>query len=354
MMSNIPDRYATLIKHKILLIAGLMTALVGLAVFSMHVGAYPLSVAQIISGITGHGEPAVRHIIIGIRLPRIIAALVAGACLAIAGTAMQNVLKNPLASPFTLGISQGAAFGAAFAIIFLGAGNIFVAGSGLMSIRASFLIVSCAFLGSMVTVIVLVGLATLREMSPAAIILAGVALGSFFGAATMLLQYFASDIQVASSIFWTFGDIGKAQWNHILIMSVMLSIAGILFAARGWHFNAILWGDDSAKSMGVNVTALRLVSLVMASLLTALVTAFLGIIGFVGLIAPHMMRMLIGQDHRYLFPCTALFGALLLLAADLLARTVMAPVILPVGILTSFAGVPMFLYLLIKRRGIGL
>lgn len=265
---------------------------------------------------------------------------------------MQNVLKNPLASPFTLGVSQGAAFGAAFAIIALNAGSVTAASDNEFLVRSPYLVVGSAFAGSLITVVVLVLLSTFRRISPAALILAGVALGSFFSAATMLLQYFASDIEVAAAVFWTFGDLGRAQWPQIGLMAVTAGIASLYFVVKRWRFNAMLWGDDSAKSLGVNVNSLRLVSLLLASLMTSVTIAFLGIIGFIGLVAPHVVRMVIGQDHRFLFPCAALFGALLLLVSDGLARTVMSPVVLPVGILTSFAGVPLFLYLLTKRRDI--
>ena len=349
---DVASQYAEYLKHKVFLLIGLAILLAVAAICSLKIGVYPLSIRQIISAIGGYENSCVQHVVLGIRLPRVLAAMLAGACLAIAGTAMQTVLKNPLASPFTLGVSQGAAFGAAFAIIILGAGSVFATGNESAMLPASCLIVGSAFAGSMITIIALVVLSSLRDMSPVALILAGVALGSFFGAATMLLQYFASDIQVVSAVFWTFGDLGKAQWSHIGLMSLLLGITSIFFMMKRWYFNAMLWGDDSAKSLGVSVVSLRIISLVLASLLTSVVVAFLGIIGFIGLVSPHIVKMVIGQDHRYLFPSAVLFGALLLLVSDVLARTVMSPVVLPVGILTSFVGVPVFLHLLIKHKEI--
>jgi iron complex transport system permease protein len=349
---DITSQHKKHIKRKVLLGLGLTVVLVTCAVCSLKIGAYPLSARQILSAIAGNENDAIAHVVWGIRLPRMLVALVAGACLAMAGASMQNVLKNPLASPFTLGISQGAAFGAAFAIIVLDAGNFFITGNEHFVIRSPYLVVVSAFAGSLITVIALIVLSALRDMSPAALILAGVAFGSFFGAATMLLQYFASDIQVAAAVFWTFGDLGKAQWTQIGFMALVMGAAAIFFTFKRWHFNAMLWGDDTAKSLGVNVRSLRLMSLVWASLLTSVTIAFLGIVGFIGLVAPHIVRMVVGQDHRFLLPYSALFGALLLLISDVFARTVMAPIVLPVGILTSFAGVPIFLYLLIRHREI--
>jgi iron complex transport system permease protein len=265
---------------------------------------------------------------------------------------MQNVLRNPLASPFTLGISQGAVFGAAFAIIVLGAGTAVVTGTERTAVSSPHIIVACAFAGSLITVTALVLLSSLRDLSPAALILAGVALSAFFGSATMLLQYFASDIQVASAVFWTFGDLRKAQWPQLATIAAAVAPPAAFFIWKGWHFNAMVWGDDTAKSLGVRVYALRLAALVLAALAASVATAFMGIIGFVGLIAPHAVRMIVGPDHRFLFPYAALAAGLMLLTADVLARTVMAPIVLPVGILTSFAGAPLFLYLLMKHGDI--
>ena len=168
----------------------------------------------------------------------------------------------------------------------------------------------------------------------------------------MLLQYFATDIEIASAVFWTFGDLKKARWPHLAGIAVVMLPAASYFLWRAWHFNAMVWGDDTARSLGVGVRSLRLSALVLAALAASVTTAFMGIIGFVGLIAPHIVRMVVGQDHRFLFPYSALAAGLLLLIADLLARTVMAPIVLPVGILTSFAGAPLFLYLLVKHRDI--
>ena len=351
-MPEIKQQYRAHIRRKILTGFVLFALLCMGTVCSLAIGSYSVSPAAIFGALFAGGEEIVRHIIWNIRLPRTVAAIIAGACLGSAGAAMQNVLKNPLGSPFTLGISQGAAFGAAFAIIILGAGSLLSGGDNLPAVRAPYIVVISAFLGSLLTVAALIILSTLRRLSPAALILAGVALSSFFGAATMLLQYFASDIQVAAAVFWTFGDLGKAQWKELGLMALALVPACAWFGWKRWHFNAMLWGDDTARSLGVNPYRLRLVALVLAALVSSVTTAFLGIIGFVGLIAPHMVRMVVGEDHRFLLPYSAMAGGLLLLLADALARTMMAPVVLPVGIVTSFAGVPLFLYLLLTHKGI--
>ena len=353
MAQTLKTQYAQHLRRKTIIMLGLVGLLCIVALCSLCIGAYPVTFAHVGRMIAGHAEEPIRHVLLSIRLPRAVAALLAGGCLGLAGVAMQNVLRNPLASPFTLGVSQGAAFGAAFAIIALGAGKASVTGPEQVIVYSPYIVVGMAFLGSLVTVTALLLLSAWRALSPASLILAGVALSSFFGAATMLLQYFAADLQVAAAVFWTFGDLGKAGWRELIVLSVVLLPAAAYFWWRRWDFNALLWGDNAAKGLGVNVTRLRLMSLILAALIASVTTAFLGIIGFVGLIGPHIMRMILGQDHRFLLPCSMLAGGLLLLVSDALARTVMAPVVLPVGILTSFAGVPLFLYLLVRRGGLG-
>lgn len=328
----------------------LLLGLFFLFLLSLKIGTYKITWPMLTNILASdNSEPLLTHVILQIRLPRAIAALVTGAALGCAGAAMQNVLRNPLASPFTLGVSQGAACGAAFAIIILGAGLPTTAGL-IPPYLAPYSIVLAAFVGALLTVAVLTLLAFFRDISPESMILTGVALSAFFGAVTMLLQYFATDIEVAGTVFWTFGDLGKARWRDLFLILALLLPALLYLWRQGWSFNALLWGDETAASLGVKVGSLRLKTLIISALLAAVTIAFLGIIGFVGLIAPHLMRPLVGQDYRYLIPYSALAGAVLLLAADLLARVVMAPVVLPVGILTSFAGAPLFIYLLARNR----
>jgi iron complex transport system permease protein len=350
--TSLKEQYAQHINRKRLVGCALVILIVVAVLFSLRTGAYPIGVRDLAAALVGRADGPTQHVFWNIRVPQVLAALLAGACLGLAGTAMQNVLRNPLASPFTLGISQGAVFGAVFAITVLGVGTVAATGPGRASPWLPHVIVGCAFAGSLITVGVLVLLSSLRALSPASLILEGVAISAFFGSATMLLQYFASDIEIASAVFWTFGDLKKAQWPQLAVIAVALLPTAAYFLWRGWHFNAMVWGDDTAKSLGIGVHSLRLTALVLAALAASVTTAFVGIIGFVGLIAPHMVRMVIGQDHRYLFPYSALTASLLLLVSDLLARTVMAPIVLPVGILTSFAGAPLFLYLLVKHRDI--
>jgi iron complex transport system permease protein len=348
--SNSAAQYHEHIRRKIFTGIILIILLVISSLAALKIGSYPLTVSQIFSTIQGNGNEITGHIIWNIRLPRLFAALIGGASLALAGTIMQNVLRNPLGSPFTLGVAQGAACGAAFAIIVLGAGSVTAQAANAIVMQSTLTVVLSAFTGSLITISILMILSAIKELTPAGLILAGVALSAFFSALTMLLQYFASDIEVAAAVFWTFGDLGKAGWSNLIVMAIILIPAVIYFGIKRWAFNAMLWGDDTAKSLGINTYRLRLTALMLAALISAVTTAFLGIIGFIGLIAPHIVKMIIGDDHCFVIPLSAIAGAILLLFADIAARLIMEPVILPVGILTSFAGVPVFFYLLMTRK----
>ena len=246
------------------------------------------------------------------------------------------------------GISHGAAFGAALAIVALGAGQ-FYSMEGQLIIKTPYIVPLFAFIGGLISTFVVVALAKLRNLTPGAMILAGVAMASVFSAATMLIQYFAEDVKIAAIVFWTFGDLGRTVINEVLAMTIIAMPILSYFAYRSWDFNATMNGDDVAISLGVNPKRLRLESLILASFITALCVSFVGIIGFIGLVAPHMVRMILGDDHRFLIPLSGVTGALLLLAADTVGRTIISPQVLPVGIITAFMGTPLFIYLLIRR-----
>lgn len=317
---------------------------------ALTVGSSEMTITEAFKGILGSDDGIGSTIIWRIRLPRIATAMIAGAGLAAAGACMQTTLRNPIGSPVTLGISQSAAFGAAFAVVILGAGSL---GSGMMDSVVNenlYLISICAFLASMISTGVIILLARFKRASPESMILAGVAMGSLATAGTTAIEYFADDVQLSSIIFWTFGDMGRTGWSEVTMMSIVIVPALIYFTFNGWRFNALDAGEDTAKSLGVNTERLRLAGMGAASLVTAFIISFVGIIGFLGLVVPHIVRKMIGGDQRFLIPASSLAGAVLLLAADTAARTVIAPVVLPVGILTSFLGAPLFIYLVIRGK----
>lgn len=317
---------------------------------SLSLGSSDLTMMEAFKGLIGRGDAVSETIVRRIRLPRVMTAIIAGAGLAASGATMQTVLRNPIGSPVTLGISQAAAFGAAFAVVVLGAGTIH---SGMVDAVVNnniYLVSLCAFAASMVSTGVIVLLARFKRASPESMILTGVAMGSLATAGTTAMEYFADDVQLSSIIFWTFGDMGRTGWEEVFLMLAVTLPAVIYFTWNGWRYNALDTGDETAKSLGVNTERLRLMGMGAASLVTALIISFVGIIGFIGLVVPHIVRKIIGADQRFLLPASALVGAVLLLVGDTVARTVISPVVLPVGILTSFIGAPLFIYLVIRGK----
>ncbi|MCL2403309.1 MAG: iron ABC transporter permease, partial [Coriobacteriia bacterium] len=283
-------------------------------------------------------------------IPQIITGVGVGIALAMAGGIMQNVLRNPLASASTLGIAQGASFGAAVAIVFFQAGVQLGAASAVThTITSPYLVVVFAFLGGIATTAVILLLARISGVSPTSLILAGVALSALFSAGTALIQYFADDIRIASIVHWTFGNLGRAGWTEIAIIFAFNAIAFLYFVYNRWNYNAIESGTSTAKSLGVNVDTTILVGMTMSTLISAVAIAFVGTINFIGLIAPHIVRRFIGNDYRFLIPCSALMGAIIILVADIASRMIASPAILPIGALTSFMGAPLFLYLIIRQ-----
>lgn len=341
--------YRQFLLRKWFVLAGLLALLIVIILFSLSVGSSGLDLPTIIGTLLGGGDKFSRSIIWNIRLPRIICGVVVGAALALAGCVMQNVLRNPLASASTLGVSQGASFGAAFALVYLDAGmQVNASAAGAVTITQPFLVTLFAFFGGILTTIIILGLSRLARVTPASMILAGVALSSMFTGGTTIIQYFADDVKVASVVYWTFGDLGRASWKEIGIIAGLLLPVFLYFLYNRWNYNAMESGAETAKSLGIHVDRLMLISMGFCSLITAVSVAFVGCISFVGLIAPHMVRRFTGNDHRFLLPASALAGAIILTLAELASRTVVSPSILPIGALTSFLGAPLFLYMIFR------
>lgn len=326
--------YRERIHKKLLLLFLLLGATLLLAVVAVARGTYDIPLSGVFSALTGNADGTVGVVITNIRMPRVIAAVICGWGLSLSGLCIQSLLKNPLGSPSTLGISQGAAFGAAVAIV--------VFGAGMISVTAF------AFGGAMAATLVVLVLSGLKRLSVEAVILAGVALSSLFVSATILIQYLATETQLAMVVFWTFGDVARSNWAEIGPMAAVVVLATVYLMAIRWDLNALASGEETAKGLGVNIERIRVTGMVAAALISALVTAFHGVIAFIGLIAPHMARRLVGDDHRLLIPFSSVLGALLLLTADTIGRILIGSGALPVGVITSFLGAPMFLYLLIR------
>ncbi|MGD6805382.1 MAG: FecCD family ABC transporter permease [Candidatus Bathyarchaeia archaeon] len=336
--------YTKYVGKKVLFITLCLVALVAVILVALCVGAAGLTLPEVFNQIVNQNGIAW-----SIRLPRVLVAVVAGAMLAIAGSVMQCLLKNPLCEPYTLGLSQAAAFGASFAIVILGAGSYYSNAKDAVVISNQYTVTICAFCFCMLSTFVILALTRLTKVSPEAIVLSGIVLGSIFSAGLTAVQYFANDVQIASIVHWTFGDLSRITWdNLILIVAVSVPIL-IYFMYNRWNYNAIDAGVDTANSLGVNVSRHVLVGMVLSSVLAATIVSLMGIIGFVGLLAPHMVRRVIGSDNRFVMPGAVVVGALILLVSDTLARNIISPLVLPVGVITAFLGGPLFLYILIRR-----
>lgn len=289
-------------------------------------------------------------IVLGFRLPRILLAVLTGMSLAVAGTVMQGLLRNPLVSPFTLGLSSAASFGAAVAIVIGPA----VLGTFLAGTGDDAFIIFMAFLSGWLSMFLVYGIARSRGTSQSMLILAGVVIGYIFQAGVLAMKYLSTNERLRDLVVWLMGGMWGASWNAVLILTPLCIVCFIVLELMAWDLNALSSGDDVAKSLGIDVEKLRLRGLLIATFASSCCLAFTGIIGFIGLMAPHICRMVIGNDHRYLIPCSALLGASILLVSDTIARTILSPVEIPVGIIMYLIGGFFFLFLILRGRGRGL
>ncbi|WP_353892867.1 iron ABC transporter permease [Proteinivorax hydrogeniformans] len=346
------NEYYRYIAKKWLFLVSLVIILLAAAIVSISVGSSGIPISEVLRALFGFSNEATSQTIVwNVRMPRVATAVSVGIALAMAGCVMQSVLRNPLASASTLGVSQGASFGASIAIVYFQAGaQISNASSASISVTNPYTVATWAFLGGISTTLVILMLSRVSGVSPAVMILAGVALSSMFTGATTLIQYFSDDDMVASIVYWTFGNLGRAGWKEISLIFILSVLAFFYFFLNRWNYNAMESGANTAKSLGVNVDRLILVSMSIATLISATAIAFVGTISFIGLIAPHIVRRFVGSDYRFLIPCSALMGGVIMLLADIASRMIKAPAILPIGAITSFLGGPLFLYLIIKQR----
>jgi iron complex transport system permease protein len=295
------------------------------------------------------GNPQAELIVVGFRLPRIFLAILTGVSLAVAGAVMQGLLRNPLVSPFTLGLSSAASFGAALAIV-IGPGMI----AGLFLINYDMFIVIMAFLFGWLSMLLVYWISRSRGTTQSTLILAGVVIGYIFTAGVMSLKYITNNEKLRELMIWLMGGMWGASWSAVLLLIPLVIICFILLERMAWDLNALSAGDDVAKNLGINVERLRLSGLMISTFAASCCLAFTGVIGFIGLMGPHICRMIIGSDHRYLIPCAGLMGAAILLISDTLARTIMSPVEIPVGIIMYAIGGVFFLFLIMRGRGRGL
>ena len=338
----------------ITVITALIVALCIMSIVCLFVGVANMSVSECFDALMGNSTPVRVRIIWVARMPRMLAAIVAGAGLAVAGLIMQTTLDNPMASPTTLGVSNAAVFGANLAIIVF-AGGFLNTGNNLSNFEVwvgnPLGTSATAFVFAALSVLLILGLCTLRAFSPNVVVLAGMAVGAVWTAATTFLQFYATDVNLSAAVVWSFGDLDRATYETVGIMLATVLVGVVFFILMAWKYNALLSGEATAKTMGVAVERLRFASLLLSSLITAVCISFLGVIGFVGVICPHVIKRLLGQDHRVTIPATLLSGSVLLLCADTLARTIGSGSALPVGAVTSMLGAPFFIAIIFFRKG---
>ena len=333
-------------------ILAMLVAVVVISVACLFVGSSNMSFEDALNALLGGGTGAQSRIIWKIRIPRVLAAIIAGAGLSVAGLVMQSTLSNAMASPSTLGVSNAAVFGANLSIIVF-AGGFLSTGHNVSSFDVGanpYATSVLAFVFSTASVLLILGLCTVRSFSPNVVVLSGMAIGSVWTAATTVLQFYATDVGLSAAVVWSFGDLARATYRTDAIMAAVVLVGFVFFMLMSWKYNALLSGEATAKTMGVHVEALRFVSLLLASVITAVCVSFLGIIGFVGIICPHVTKKLLGQDHRVTIPVSCLMGSLLLVLADTLSRSLGSGSALPVGAITSLLGAPFFIAIIFSRK----
>ena len=366
--TSINNAYAKMQSQKIAVIVVTVILLILAMIFAAASGSVYIPPSDIIAVLLNSVFPGITDsavnentamILFNLRMPRILLAALAGVCLALAGAVMQALLRNPLVSPFTLGLSSAASFGAAFMIVLgplvLGAlykSTVYLFGYTLS--MNSVLMILSAFVFGWMSVSIIYMLAHSRGTSQSIIILSGVVIGYIFQAGLLAMQYISSDESLRDIVIWLMGGMWGASWQAVIILFPIALICFLLMEMRAWDLNTLSAGDDVAKNLGIDVAKFRIQGLLIVSFGASACLAFTGVIGFVGLMAPHICRMVIGNDNRYLIPCAALAGALILVVSDTLARIVLAPVELPVGIIMYLIGGVFFIYLIVKGRGAGL
>lgn len=328
--------------RKILAVLALVVILVGAFLLANIVGSVPLTVQEVIQGTFAPSSVDEETYIVlwRLRLPAATMAVLIGAALALAGAQMQTILDNPLAEPFTLGISAAAAFGGAAVIVL----NVAILPN------AQFNLALVAWISAMCAVAVVIGASVWRGAGAESMILLGIALVFLFQALLALMQYRANAEALQQIVFWTMGSMGRATWtgNAIILGALCLAIPFVVI--NSWKLTALRLGDARAAAMGINVKALRISTLIVVSLLAATAVAFAGVIGFIGLVGPHLARILVGEDQRYFIPAAMAAGAMLLTVSHAVSLMIIPGLAIPIGIITSLIGVPFFVILLFTRR----
>jgi len=340
------------VRRKQVILASLIFLTFILIPLSIWLGYYKASIPEVLRVLFMPDNSPLSTVVWDLRLRRVLAAIVVGAVLGGAGAAVQAIVRNPLASPFTFGLSFAASLGVAVALLILHGG---VLQRYQIYVYNPFVVSMSAFAFSLIQVLVVLLLAYKAKLSAGSLVLSAIATSFAYQAVLYLLQYFyLNEVLVSTVVFWTFGDLGRISWEELRLVAATSALLVIpYFIYRSMDYDLIVGGDELAKSSGVSPERLRVETTVIAALGTALATSFVGVIGFVCLLAPHATRLLVGGGHRYLMPTSMVMGSLILLLSDTLGRTIISPTVIPVGIMTSLLGVPLLVYLLIRGDGYG-
>lgn len=335
--------YRGLVRRKRLLLVFVGFALIASVLLDLALGPASYRPAEVLRAVVNPASvpDPLRVVLWEIRMPVALMAVAVGAALSLAGAQMQTILNNPLASPFTLGISAAASFGAALGLAF---------GIKLLPVAVDYIVPLNAFAMALVSAMLIHLLSTRRGVTAETIVLLGIALVFTFNAMLALVQYLATEQAVAAVVFWTMGSLTKATWTKLGIVSAAIVVMLPIFARRVWQLTALRLGDEKAASFGIDVPRLRLQTLIMVSVLAAFPVAFVGVIGFVGLVGPHIARMLVGEDQRFFLPASLLTGALMLSASSVVSKTIVPGAIFPIGVVTSLVGVPFFISLILRSK----
>ncbi|WP_303818338.1 iron ABC transporter permease [Actinobacillus minor] len=322
-------------------IAFLVISIVGM-VFDIVTGPSMLPLSEVVKALLrlDNVETTTHVIVYDLRLPMALMALVVGAALGVGGAEIQTLLNNPMASPYTLGLAAAAGLGASTVIAFGGFG-----------LPLSFAVPVGAFLMTMLASGILFVFASLRRFSSAMLVLVGIALLFLFQSLLSLIQFISAPEISQQILFWLFGSLTKSTWETLIIATIVTVISVTLLVKDAWKLTALRLGEERALSLGINLQQLRLKTLVIVAIMTATAISFVGIIGFIGLVAPHVARMLLGEDQRFFLPGAMLVGAVFLSIASVLSKVIIPGALFPVGIITAFVGVPFFFWIVLTKRG---
>lgn len=336
--------YEKYLSRKVIFIAiSLVICLVAVGV-TLTIGALPISFTETYRLIWAHVTGNVYdefydYAVINLRMPSILTSVIAGSGLAVCGAVMQSVMKNPLADSYTTGVSSGAGFGASLGIVL-----------GISILPGDWGLVANAFVFSLIPTAVIILVSRIKNTSPTVMIMAGIAVMYIFNACTTLVKLWADPDALAAVFRWQVGSVSSVTWNQIPVMAVVVIIGIIALQFLSGKINLLSTGDDNSKALGIDPGKLRILCLGIVAMVCAAVVCFTGLIGFVGLVAPHIVRIFIGPDNRYVIIASAAFGAALLLIAYAVGISLVAPAVLPVGVITSFLGGPMFLWLILRKN----